>query len=286
MALYRHDETDRSGGAVHMSQTPRGAVAGGGGGGALAGKSALITGGGRGIGAAIAGALSTAGARVALVGRTEATLKETADTLPGEAIVVAADLGEPAAPRWVVDRVAATFDGIDVLVNNAGIANGSASDELTAEAIDAVLALNVRAPLLLAGATAAGMARNGGGSIITISSALSQLGNTHSSVYAASKGAVDAATRALAAEWGASNVRVNAVRPGVTRSEMADAIVANDAIRTHYLKHVPLARVGETDNIAQAVLFLASDAAAYVTGQTIDVDGGWATTAPSIFAST
>ncbi|MDT7722557.1 MAG: hypothetical protein QOE94_3568, partial [Mycobacterium sp.] len=94
-----------------------------------------------------------------------------------------------------------------------------------------------------------------------------------------------AATRALAAEWGAANVRVNTVRPGVTRSDMAEAIVSNDAIRTHYLTHVPLARVGEVEDIAQAVLFLASDAAAYVTGQTIDVDGGWATTAPSIFAS-
>ena len=266
-----------------MSQTSGGAVAVDGG--ALAGKSALVTGGGRGIGAAIARALSTAGARVALVGRTEATLQETADTLAGEAIVVAADLGEREAPGLVADRVAAAFDGIDVLVNNAGIANGSASDELTAEAIDAVLALNVRAPLLLAGATAARMARNGGGSIITISSTMSQLGNTRSSVYAASKGAMDAATRALAAEWGASNVRVNTVRPAVTNSDMAEAIVSNDAIRTHYLKHVPLARVGEAKDIAQAVLFLASDAAAYVTGQTIDVDGGWATTAPSIFAT-
>jgi NADP-dependent 3-hydroxy acid dehydrogenase YdfG len=91
---------------------------------------------------------------VALVGRTEAALQETADSLPGEAIVVVADLGEREAPGLVADRVAAAFDGIDVLVNNAGIANGSASDELTAEAIDAVLALNVRAPLLLAGATA------------------------------------------------------------------------------------------------------------------------------------
>jgi NAD(P)-dependent dehydrogenase (short-subunit alcohol dehydrogenase family) len=255
------------------------------GGDALAGKSALVTGGGRGIGAAIAHALSTAGARVALVGRTEATLKETADALPGEAITVVADLGEREAPGLVVDRVVAAFDGIDVLVNNAGTADGSASDELTAEVIDAVLALNVRAPLLLAGATAARMAGNGGGSIITISSTMSQLGNTGTSVYAASKGAMDAATRALAAEWGASNVRVNSVRPAVTNSDMGEAIVSNDAIRTHYLKHVPLARVGEAEDIAQAVLFLASDAAAYVTGQSIDVDGGWATTAPSIFAT-
>jgi NAD(P)-dependent dehydrogenase (short-subunit alcohol dehydrogenase family) len=268
-----------------MSQATSYAVGVGGG---LAGKSALVTGGGRGIGAAIAHALSTAGARVALVGRTEATLTKTADALPGEAITVVADLGEREAPGLVVDRVAAAFDGIDVLVNNAGIVNGSASDELTAEVIDAVLALNVRAALLLAGATAARMARNGGGSIITISATLSQLGNTRSSVYAASKGAVDAATRALAAEWGARNVRVNTVRPGITPSGMgnvADAIVSNDAIRTHYLTHVPLARVGQVEDIARAVLFLASDAAAYVTGQTIDVDGGWATTAPSIFAS-
>jgi NAD(P)-dependent dehydrogenase (short-subunit alcohol dehydrogenase family) len=251
----------------------------------LIGKSALVTGAGRGLGAAIAQLLSLAGARVVLVGRTEATLRATAEALPGETLVIPADLASPDAPASVLDEAIAAFGAVDVLVNNAGAAHVAASHQLSPADIDEVLALNVRAPLLLAGSAAAHMAGNGGGSIVSISSGLSRLGTPLTSLYAASKGAVDAATRALAAEWGSHQVRVNAVRPALTRSDMAADIIENKAMVTTYLKYVPMGRVGEAEDIARAVLFLASSDSSYVTGHILDVDGGWGSTAPSILAT-
>ena len=105
------------------------------------------------------------------------------------------------------------------------------------------------------------------------------------SLYAATKGALDAASRALAAEWGPSGVRVNSVRPGVTRSDMAATLVDNPTIQAAYLKRVPLGRVGAPEDVAETVLFLSSPASAYLTGLAIDVDGGWGATAPSIRAT-
>ncbi|MFE4628757.1 SDR family NAD(P)-dependent oxidoreductase [Streptomyces mirabilis] len=251
----------------------------------LSGKTALVTGAGRGLGAAVAQLLSHAGAQVVLVGRTEATLKAAAASLPGETLVVPADLSSPDAPAQVLGQAIAVFGSVDILVNNAGVGHGAGSDELSSTDIDQVLALNLKATLLLAGAAAAHMAGNGGGSIISISSALSALGTPRASLYAASKGGVDAATRALAAEWGPHQVRVNAIRPAVTRSDMARSLIENEAMVTTYLKRVPMGRVGEAEDVARAALFFASPDSSYITGQILDVDGGWSTTAPSIFAT-
>jgi NAD(P)-dependent dehydrogenase (short-subunit alcohol dehydrogenase family) len=248
----------------------------------LAGRTALVTGGGRGIGAAISRRLARAGARVAVVGRDKATLDGLVATLPHDAVAIPADLGHPEVPGDVLDQVLRTFGRLDVLVNNAGTAHGSASHELTIADLDRVWALNVRAALVLQGRAAAHMADGGGGSIVSISSALSGLGNTHNSLYAASKGALDAAARALAAEWGAQAVRVNVVRPAVTRSDMAAGIVGDERLLAHYETQVPFGRVGEAEEVAEAVLFLSTPQASYITGQIIDVDGGWTTTKPSI----
>jgi NAD(P)-dependent dehydrogenase (short-subunit alcohol dehydrogenase family) len=251
----------------------------------LEGRAALVTGAGRGLGAAIARRLDAAGARVALVGRDRETLEAAAATLANEPVVLPADLAEPEAPHAVLADALAALGRLDVLVNNAGVAHGGPAHELDAAEVDGVLALNVRAPLLLAGAAAERMARSGGGSIINISSALARLGIPQNSVYAATKGAVEAATRALAAEWGPQGVRVNAIRPAVTRSDMSAPLLADPAVIGTYLTRVPLGSVGEAEDIAAAVQFLATDEAGYVTGQTLDVDGGWGATAPSIFAS-
>jgi NAD(P)-dependent dehydrogenase (short-subunit alcohol dehydrogenase family) len=248
----------------------------------LRGRTAVVTGGSRGLGAAAARRLAHAGARVAVIGRDPRTLQAARAALPNDTVVLAVDLAEPDAPSAVLEWALTELGAIDVLVNNAGIIHYAASDSLDSAELDAVLALNVRAPLLLAGATAAHMARAGRGSIINISSALSNLGTPQNSVFAASKGAIDAATRALAAEWGPSGVRVNAIRPAVTRTDMAMPIISNEPIVATYLRGVPLGRVGEAEDIGEAVLFLASDAAAYITGQVINVDGGWGTTARSI----
>jgi NAD(P)-dependent dehydrogenase (short-subunit alcohol dehydrogenase family) len=252
----------------------------------LHGKRAVVTGGGRGIGASIALALVDAGARVAVVGRTEGALEAVASARPnGEIICITADLGDPRAPSDVAARALHALGGVDVLVNNAGRADGSSAAEYTPEGIDAVFALNVRAPLLLAGVLGARMAENGTGSIVNVSSALAGLGMSANALYAASKGALDSATRALAAELGPKGVRVNTVRPAVTRSDMSDAIVSDAAVAAAYLQSVAIKRFGEPSDIADMVVFLAGDGAAYLTGQVIDVDGGWSTTARSIFAS-
>lgn len=220
---------------------------------------------------------------MALVGRDESTLQALAAELPHASIVIAADLSSAEAPAAVIAAATESLGGLDVLVNNAGAAHGGPADAVTPADIDAVLALNVRAPLLLAGAAAAHMAQHGGGSIISISSSLAERGIPQNSLYAASKGAIESATRSLAAEYGSLGVRVNAVRPGVTRSDMSAPLINNSAMVATYLSRVPLASVGEAEDIAAAVQFLATSESAYLTGQVIDVDGGWGATAPSIF---
>jgi len=165
----------------------------------LTGKTVLVTGGGRGLGAAISRRVAAAGARVALVGRNKDRLQEVADGLPHDPLIVPADLGEPDAPLAVLDQVISVFGTLDVLVNNAGLGHVGSSDQLTPREVGQVLGLNARAALLLAGHAAGHMARSGGGSIVTISSALSNRGNPMNSLYSASKGALDAAARALAA---------------------------------------------------------------------------------------
>jgi NAD(P)-dependent dehydrogenase (short-subunit alcohol dehydrogenase family) len=251
----------------------------------LAGKTALVTGGSRGIGAAISRRLAGAGARLVLVGRDESTLKAVASELPNEPVVVVADLAESRAPLTVLDQAKSAVGTINVLVNNAGGPGGGPSDQLTPEVADKVWALGLRAPMLLAGYAAAEMAKDGGGSIVTISSGLSRQGMAGVSLYSAVKGGMESATLALAAEWGPGQVRVNVVSAGATRTELGAWIVENQAVRENYLKKVPLGRVGEPDDIADTVLFLSSPAGSYITGQVIAVDGGWGTSAPSLFAS-
>lgn len=252
--------------------------------GPLEGKRALVTGGGRGVGAAISRRLAAAGARVVIVGRDKATLESHASKLPNEPVTIVADLANPAVPLAVLEQARDIVGEIDVVINNAGTGWVGAST-FTPEDYEQIFAVNTRATLLLAGHAAASMARNGGGSIVNISSGLSTLGVSGHSLYSAAKGAVDSATRALAAEWGSAGVRVNTVRLGVTRTEMSAPIWTDEEILSGYLDKVPLNRIGEPEEIAEAVLFLSSPAASYVTGQLIGVDGGWEETAPMMFST-
>ncbi|MFF4903205.1 SDR family NAD(P)-dependent oxidoreductase [Streptomyces sp. NPDC001068] len=248
----------------------------------LEGRTAVVTGGGRGIGASIAARLARAGARLALAGRDKETLSAVAAALPGQgagAVVLPVDLTRADGPRQVMETAVDRLGRVDILVNAAGAENFTASHELTAEEADELWALNLRAPLLLSGRVAAHMAAGGGGSIVNISSVIgSERAISHQSLYAATKGGVDALTRALAAEWGGARVRVNAVRPAVTRSDMSAAIFADPQLERTLTAQYALGRLGEPADIAEAVLYFASPASSFVTGQTLSVDGGWIST--------
>ena len=244
----------------------------------LDGRIALVTGASRGIGAAIARALDNAGARVVLSARDHDALQGIAGRLSHEPLTIAADLADPEQAEMLLHDAVAQAGRVDILVNNAGIGHFAPSDAAAAADIDRLLAVNVRSVLLLAGRAAAGMAHGGGGSIVNVSSVLARGGVTRASAYAATKGALDGMTRALAAEWGPSKVRVNAVQPGITRTDMVSPLLDSDGWEAFYTTQTPLGRLGEPDDVANLVTFLASDAAAYITGQSITIDGGWGDT--------
>jgi NAD(P)-dependent dehydrogenase (short-subunit alcohol dehydrogenase family) len=249
----------------------------------LSGRIALVTGASRGIGAATARALDRAGARVVLVARGEEALAEVAGTLHHDPVVIAADLAGPDAPVEVAGAVERATGPIDVLVNNAATAARLDSTDLTGDLVDSMLDLNVRNLLLLTTALAPGLvqrARDGGrtSSVVNLSSVSGLVGTPRRSAYAATKGAVDALTRSLAMELGPSGVRVNSVAPGVIDTDLWARNKAIPGVVQQIEAQIPLRRWGTVDDVADVITFLASDAARYVTAQTISIDGGMAHT--------
>ncbi|MDK8172289.1 glucose 1-dehydrogenase [Curtobacterium citreum] len=235
----------------------------------------IITGGSKGLGAAISARCAAAGARVVLVGRDGQALREHAATLGQAASWIQADLNDPAAPTEVLAQTLERHGRVDGLVNNAGTAHFAPIERISASDIDLTMSLDVRAPLLLSGAAALVMRE--GGSIVNVSSTLSAVGSPATALYAAAKGALDAATRALAAELGPRNIRVNGVRPGLTRTEATELAHSDGVLFETYRATVPLGRTGTGAEVGDAVVFLLSSAAAFITGQTLAVDGGHTT---------
>ena len=244
----------------------------------LEGRTALVTGASRGIGAATARALDRAGARVAVVARSAAALKEIAGELDNEPMVAVADLSEAAAPTDVAGEVLAAFGAVDILVNNAAAAARLPTAETDTRVIDELLAVNVRAPLLLVAALAPAMIERGRGSIVNVSSVSGLVGTPNRAAYAASKGALDAATRSLAIELGPSGIRVNAVAPGVVDTALWAKNKAIPGVVQSIEAQTPLRRWATPEDIADVIVFLASDAARFITGETISADGGMART--------
>lgn len=244
----------------------------------LEGRTAMVTGASRGIGTATARALDAAGARVVLVARGGAELSAVAEGLEHDPFVLRADLRDPDAPAAVTRQALDAVGHVDVLVNNAAAAARLPTTETDAAVIDDLMAVNVRAPLLLIACLIPSMTERGGGSIINLSSVSALAGTPRRAAYAASKGALDAATRSLAMELGPSGIRVNSVAPGVVDTAMWAKNKAVPGVVESIEAQTPLRRWATPEDIADVIVFLASDAARFVTGETIAVDGGMAHT--------
>ena len=241
----------------------------------LSGQTALVTGASRGIGKAIALALGQAGAKVACIARNEEKLRETADAIiagGGTAVVYACDVTDSAAVQKVVDAVVEDWDQLDIVVNNAGITRDTLIPRMSDEDWDDVISTNLRSVFLFTRAASLVMMRRRSGRIINISSVSGIMGNPGQSNYSASKAGIIGLTRSVARELASRKVTVNAICPGFIATEMTDAL--GPAVQDEVKKRVPAKRLGKAEEIADAVLYIASDSAAYLTGQILTLDGG------------
>ena len=241
----------------------------------LENKIALVTGAARGIGQAIALQLANDGADLALCDVKVEWLEETANkvkALGRRVETYAMNVADGAAVGEAVNKVVADFSRIDVLVNNAGITRDTLLIRMSEEDWDAVLDINLKGAFLVTKAVVKFMMKQRSGAIVNIASVVGIMGNPGQANYTASKAGVIALTKTTAKELGSRNVRVNAVAPGFIRTAMTDKLA--EPVKEAMLKMVPLGRLGEPEDVAKAVAFLASDAAAYVNGQTLAVCGG------------
>jgi gluconate 5-dehydrogenase len=246
----------------------------------LDGKTAIVTGGGRGLGQYMAEALSDAGANVVLCSRKIEPLEEVREEIEargGKALAVACDVTDPDGVEKVVGEAEEAFGMVDVLVNNSGATWGAPAAEMPLEKFDQVVAVNIRGTFLMSQAVGRRMIERGnGGTIINISSIAGILGGDPDYMqtigYNTSKGAIISMTRDLATSWAPHNITVNAIAPGWFPTRMSGGLIEN--FEEKMLSGIPLHRFGNPEDLKGVVVFLASSAAAYVTGQTVVVDGG------------
>ena len=241
----------------------------------LSGKTALITGATGGIGAAIAKALHQQGATIAISGTREAVLQELAQSLGGERVhVLACNLSNPEDVEKLVPAAEAAMGSLDILVNNAGITRDMLAMRMKDEDWAAVIDVNLTASFRLSRAAIKGMMKRRAGRIIGITSVVGVTGNPGQANYAASKAGMIGMSKALAQEVASRGITVNCVAPGFIATPMTDEL--NDKQKEAILGAVPAGKLGTPEDISAAVLYLASDEAQYVTGQTLHVNGGMA----------
>ena len=241
----------------------------------LEGKKAIVTGGGRGIGRAIALALAGEGADVAVLDMDESGARETAGLIEKsgrDALSFPVDVSRGSAVQTVVNKILDLWESIDIVVNNAGITRDTLLIRMSEEDWDSVIAVNLKGAFNLSRAIARSMMKQRSGCIVNIASIIGMMGNAGQVNYAASKGGLIAFTKALAKEMAPRGIRVNAVAPGFIATEMTDKIP--EKIREQMIAAIPLGRMGTPEDIAGVVTYLTSPAAAYITGQVLVVDGG------------
>ncbi len=239
-------------------------------------KVAIVTGASRGIGKAIALALGKQGHRVVVnyhsnVEEAEAVVRAVKET-GGEAVAHQADVSDYAEAEGLVEKAKETFGRIDILVNNSGIARDQLMLRMKEEDFDKVIAVNLKGAWNMCKHVARPMLKQKSGRIINIASVVGLIGNAGQTNYVASKAGLIGMTKSLAQEFGKKNVTVNALAPGFIRTKMTDSLP--EEIKDDYLAKIPLGRFGEPEDVAAAVLFLAGDAAAYISGQILGVNGG------------
>jgi len=241
----------------------------------LKNKISLVTGASRGIGAAIAIELAKCGASVIGTATSEKgaeIIKKSFEInkVKGQAMVL--DVNSNASIETLVNKINEEFGTVDILINNAGITRDTLLMRMKEEDWDAVISTNLKSVYKLSQAVLRGMMKNRSGRIINISSVVGHMGNAGQTNYAAAKAGINGFTKSLAQEVGSRGITVNAIAPGFIDTDMTRAL--DDTQRESLLKHIPLAKLGQPQDIAQAVCFLASDAANYITGETIHVNGG------------
>lgn len=244
----------------------------------LAGKRALVTGASKGIGAVVADVLAEAGADVTVTGRELSGLEETAEQVRAHGrrcLIVEADLLTVEGPRHAAEAALDFFGTVDILVNNAGIALPTSLLETTPEEWDKVLAVNLRAPFLLAQLLAPKMIEQRSGKIINVSSQAGVIALEDHGAYCASKGGLNMLTKVMAAEWSRYNIQCNAVAPTVILTPMGEQVWGDPAKGDPMKAKIPLGRFGQPVEVADLVLFLAASASDLITGEVVLIDGGY-----------
>lgn len=244
----------------------------------LSGKVAIVTGASKGIGEAIARGLAEFGAKVVVSSRKQEAVDAVAAAFQAdglEAIAVACHVAKADQQAHLIDQTIATYGRLDILVNNAAtnpyfgpIENGSA------DLLDKIMEVNVRAPFELA-QRALPYLKQGGGSIVNISSVEGMRPTFGRGFYSASKAALTMMTQNMAKEWGPQGIRANTIAPGLVKTKFSEVLWSNEKILNQFLREVPLQRIAEPEEVAGVAVFLASDAAGYITGSLITVDGGY-----------
>ncbi len=244
----------------------------------LRGRTAMVTGGNSGVGAAMARALGLAGAKVVLVARREDVLAEACATMQKDGIsahAMTCDLADPEAARDCGERAVKEYGAIDILINAAGVNLRQPFAEVTPQAWNLHLALHLGAPFFLTQALAPHMKTRGWGRIINLGSLQSFRAFPNSAPYGAGKGGIVQLTRAIAQEWSKHGITCNAVAPGFFPTDLTAAVFADEALARRHAEATCIGRNGELEDLYGLAIFLASDASAYVTGQTITIDGGY-----------